>query len=108
VCDPAHGDRPRDDGRDLANGGKHPVTGEQVVSAETVRQVLSVMTTCGMYNEAGHFWVCEVGFPGKSGVSGCVVGVLPGNLGMATFSPRLDEAGNSVRGMRMSARRRRY
>lgn len=87
-------------GATLANGGKHPVTGEQVVSAETVRQVLSVMTTCGMYNEAGH-WVCEVGFPGKSGVSGCVVGVLPGNLGMATFSPRLDEAGNSVRGMRM-------
>ncbi|KAL1413035.1 hypothetical protein Q8F55_000784 [Vanrija albida] len=87
-------------GATLANGGKQPVTGVQVVSPETVRQVLSVMTTCGMYNEAGH-WVCEVGFPGKSGVSGCVLGVLPGNLGMATFSPRLDVAGNSVRGVRM-------
>lgn len=84
----------------LANGGVHPVTEEQVVSEEVVRQVLSVMTTCGMYDSAGD-WISTVGIPAKSGVSGGIIGALPGQLGIATFSPRLDKHGTSVRGVRI-------
>jgi glutaminase len=65
--------------------------------------VLSVMTTCGMYNAAGD-WVSEVGLPAKSGVGGGILAVLPGQLGLAVFSPRLDEHGNSVRGVRSCRR----
>ena len=60
--------------------------------------MLSVMTTCSMYDAAGE-WLVSVGIPAKSGVSGGVLGVLPGRLGVAVFSPRLDEQGNSVRGV---------
>ena len=56
------------------------------------------MTTCGMYNAAGD-WVTEVGLPAKSGVGGGILAVLPGQIGLAVFSPRLDEHGNSVRGV---------
>ena len=63
-----------------------------------VRSVLSVMTTCGMYDCAGE-WLESVGMPAKSGVSGGVFAVLPGQLGIGVFSPRLDERGNSVRGV---------
>lgn len=82
----------------LANGGIHPLTEEQVVAPDVVRQVLSVMTTCGMYDMAGD-WVSTVGIPAKSAVSGGIIGVLPGQLGLAAFSPRLDEHGSSVRGV---------
>lgn len=82
----------------LANGGLQPNTGEQVVSAACARQVLSVMTTCGMYDGAGD-WVSRVGIPAKSGVAGGIVGALPGQVGIATFSPPLDPHGNSVRGV---------
>jgi glutaminase len=82
----------------LANGGVNPVTGERAVSEEVVRGVLSVMTTCGMYDSAGE-WLVSVGLPAKSGVSGGVIAVLPGSLGIGVFSPRLDERGNSVRGI---------
>ena len=61
-------------------------------------QTLSVMLTCGMYNAAGQ-WVAEVGVPAKSGVSGALLGAVPGALGIATWSPRLDERGNSIRGI---------
>ena len=64
----------------------------------TVRSVLSVMATCGMYNGAGE-WMYTVGLPAKSGVSGGILAVLPGQLGIGVFSPRLDERGNSVRGV---------
>lgn len=84
----------------LANGGIQPVTGEQVVSARVARQVLSVMTTSGMYDAAGD-WVTRVGIPAKSGVSGGIIGALPGQLGVATFSPRLDRHGTSVRGVQV-------
>lgn len=83
----------------LANGGIQPVTGEHVISRRVVRQVLSVMTTCGMYDSAGD-WLSTVGIPAKSGVSGGLLGVLPGQSGIATFSPRLDRHGTSVRGVR--------
>ena len=83
----------------LARGGRHPVTGERVLSTEHVRDVLSVMTTCGMYDYAGE-WELRVGLPAKSGVGGGIMAVLPGQLGIGIFSPRLDEHGNSVRGIR--------
>ena len=87
----------------LANQGVNPVTGQEVVSPEVVRQVLSVMFTCGMYDAAGD-WATQVGIPAKSGVGGGLIGVLPGQLGIATFSPRLDSHGNSVRGVELFER----
>ncbi|MGI9244608.1 MAG: glutaminase, partial [Verrucomicrobiales bacterium] len=84
----------------LANGGINPVTGERVLNQENVERVLSVMSTCGMYDYSGK-WIVNVGLPAKSGVGGGVLGVLPGQLGVAVFSPRLDAKGNSVRGVRV-------
>jgi glutaminase len=82
----------------LANGGVNPLTGERVLARGHVDRVLSVMTTCGMYDSAGE-WVVDVGMPAKSGVGGGVLAVLPGQLGIAVFSPPLDPHGNSVRGV---------
>jgi len=82
----------------LANGGICPITEKEVFPADVVRQVLSETMTCGMYNGAGRFMV-EVGFPAKSGVAGSLMVMVPGLFGMATFSPRLTEAGNSVQGI---------
>ena len=87
----------------LANYGIQPVTGEQVVPKTVVRQVLSVMFTCGMYNAAGD-WATQVAIPAKSGVGGGIIGAVPGQLGLATFSPRLDVHGNSVRGVSLFER----
>jgi glutaminase len=82
----------------LANGGVNPLTGERAVGEEVVRDVLSVMASCGMYDFAGE-WLVSVGLPAKSGVSGGVFAVLPGRLGIGVFSPRLDAQGNTVRGI---------
>jgi glutaminase len=82
----------------LANSGVNPVTGERVLKPDNVERVLSVMSTCGMYDYSGE-WIFTVGLPAKSGVGGGVVGVLPGQLGVAVFSPLLDAKGNSVRGV---------
>ena len=82
----------------LANGGVNPLTGERAVGEEVVRDVLSVMASCGMYDFAGE-WLVSVGLPAKSGVSGGVFAVLPGRLGIGVFSPRVDPQGNSVRGI---------
>jgi glutaminase len=82
----------------LANGGTNPRTGERAVQREYVESMLSLMTTCGMYDFAGE-WVYAVGMPAKSGVAGGVLAVLPGQLGIGVFSPRLDARGNSVRGV---------
>lgn len=87
----------------LANRGIHPVTGERVVEETVLRQVLSVMATCGMYDAAGD-WATQVGIPAKSGVAGGLIGALPGQLGIATFSPRLDAHGNSARGIALFER----
>ena len=84
-------------GATLAGGGVNPVTGERVVSPGTCRRVLAVMATTGLYERSGE-WLCDVGLPGKSGVSGGIVTVAPGKGALATFSPRLDQSGNSVRG----------
>ncbi|MGM1017009.1 MAG: glutaminase [Actinomycetota bacterium] len=82
----------------LANRGVNPLSGERVIGEAVVRQVLSVMATCGMYDAAGD-WATQVGIPSKSGVAGGLIGALPGQIGIATFSPRLDQHGNSVRGV---------
>ena len=86
----------------LANGGLNPVTGVRAVDRRYVESILSVMGSCGMYDYAGE-WIYRVGMPAKSGVSGCVLAVLPGQLGIGVFSPRLDPRGNSVRGVQVCA-----
>jgi glutaminase len=82
----------------LANGGVNPRTGEMATATELVPSILSVMTTCGMYDFAGE-WAFAVGMPAKSGVAGGILAVLPGQLGIGIFSPPLDPRGNSVRGV---------
>ncbi|MDO5504017.1 MAG: glutaminase A [Actinomycetia bacterium] len=90
-------------GATLANNGINPLSGRRVIGPDVVRQVLSVMTTCGMYDSAGD-WVSTVGIPAKSGVSGGILGALPGQVGIGVFSPALDRYGNSVRGVRICER----
>lgn len=86
----------------LAGGGVHPVSGERAVAADVIPSILSVMTTCGIYDFTGE-WVYRVGLPAKSGVGGGIMAVLPGQLGIAVYSPRLDARGNSVRGVAVCA-----
>lgn len=81
----------------LANGGICPITDKEVFPVHVVRAVLAETMTCGMYNQAGRFAV-EVGLPAKSGVSGALMVMVPNLFGLATFSPRLNAKGNSVRG----------
>ena len=87
-------------GATLANGGVNPITGVRAISQEYVKDLLSIMHTCGMYDYAGE-WAYRIGIPAKSGVGGGMVAVIPGQAGIATFSPRLDVKGNSVRGIRV-------
>ncbi len=84
----------------LANGGVHPLTGERLLNTNACRLTLSVMSSAGMYDAAGR-WMANVGIPAKSGVAGGLIGTLPGQLGIATYSPRLDPQGNSVRGVQI-------
>ena len=83
-------------GATLAAGGINPLTGDRVVSSENVPHILAEMTMEGLYEASGD-WAYTVGLPGKSGVGGGIVGVAPGQLAIAAFSPRLDQFGNSVR-----------
>jgi glutaminase len=87
----------------LANGGVNPVSGVVALKSPWVQRVLSVMSSCGMYDFSGG-WVFNVGMPAKSGVGGGIMAVLPGQFGLGVFSPRLDEKGNSVRGIRACER----
>lgn len=84
----------------LANGYVNPITGERVLPRDRVRDVLSVMHSCGMYDAAGQ-WTYDVGVPAKSGVSGGIFAVVPGKGGIGVFSPGLDAHGNSTRGVRV-------
>lgn len=84
----------------LANHGINPRTGDRAIETEYVRDLLSVMYTCGMYNFAGE-WAYRVGLPAKSGVSGGIIAIVPGKMGIAVFSPPLDARGNSVRGVKV-------
>jgi len=85
-------------GATLANNGVNPMTGERALSAEFIKDVLSVMYSCGMYDFSGE-WGYRVGLPAKSGVGGGIVAVVPGKLGIGVFSPPLYARGNSVRGI---------
>jgi glutaminase len=86
----------------LANGGKNPVTGKQVMKGEYVPKVLAVMATAGLYDDSGK-WLYRTGLPGKSGVGGGLIAVSPGKFGIAVISPPLDAAGNSVRAQKAIA-----
>jgi glutaminase len=86
----------------LANGGKNPVTGKQVLGAGNVPEVLAVMATAGLYDDSGK-WLYHTGLPAKSGVGGGIIAVSPGKFGIAVISPPLDTAGNSVRAQKAIA-----
>ena len=87
----------------LANSGRNPLSGKQVLEIGPVERVLSVMMTSGMYDDAGA-WISSVGMPGKSGVAGGIIAVLPGQVGLAVYSPPLDQHGSSVRGLATAQR----
>jgi glutaminase len=82
----------------LANGGMNPLSGKRIMEPEHVRCALPLMLTCGMYDYSGQ-WAFDVGIPAKSGVGGCVFMVVPNLMGISVWSPRLDEIGNTVRGV---------
>jgi glutaminase len=84
----------------LANRGRNPVTGEQVMTPYAISRTLSVMTSSGMYDYAGE-WIYRVGIPAKSGVGGGILAALPARLGLGSYSPKLDKHGNSVRGIKV-------
>jgi len=84
----------------LANNGKNPATGEQVIKREDVPYILSAMTMAGLYDSSGS-WAWHVGLPAKSGVGGGIVAIVPGKGAIAVFAPRLDEAGNSVKAQKV-------
>jgi glutaminase len=85
-------------GATLANGGVNPVTKRRVLPAEHVPELLAVMATAGFYDESGE-WMYTAGLPAKTGVGGGIVAVVPGRFAIAAFSPRLNEAGNSIRSL---------
>lgn len=81
----------------LANGGKDPDSGEQVVSLETCKITLAIMATCGLYDETGTHMV-KTGIPAKSGVSGYTIASVVNQAGIVVLSPRVNDKGNSIRG----------
>jgi glutaminase len=87
-------------GATLANNGKNPKTGEQVIKPENVPHILSTMIMAGLYDGSGG-WAWRVGLPAKSGVGGGIVAVVPGKGAIAVFAPPLDEAGNSVKAQKV-------
>jgi glutaminase len=89
-------------GATLADGGVNPVTGERVIDAAACHYTLAVMLTAGLYETSGD-WLYDIGLPAKSGIGGGIVTISPGKGGMGTFAPRLDAAGNSVKGRRVAA-----
>ena len=87
-------------GATLANNGKNPKTGEQVIKPENIPHILSTMIMAGLYDGSGG-WAWHVGLPAKSGVGGGIVAVVPGKGAIAVFAPPLDEAGNSVKAQKV-------
>ena len=89
-------------GATLADNGRNPLTGEQVIKRENVPHILSAMMLAGLYDGSGG-WAWHVGIPAKSGVGGGIIAVMPGKGAMAVFAPPLDEAGNSVKAQKAIA-----
>jgi len=85
-------------GATLANGGVNPLTDRRMMPAEHVPELLAIMATAGFYDESGE-WMFTAGLPSKTGVGGGIVSVVPGKFAIAAFSPRLNEAGNSIRSL---------
>lgn len=83
----------------LANGGVVPGTGKRVLTASQAKRINAIMLTCGFYDQAGVF-AYLVGLPGKSGVGGGIVAVIPGKLTIAVWSPELNDHGNSALGIK--------
>lgn len=81
----------------LADGGVNPITRQRVIEPSVCHYALAVMATAGLYETSGD-WLYEIGLPGKSGIGGGVATVSPGKAGLGTLAPRLDKAGNSVKG----------
>lgn len=86
-------------GATLANEGVNPITGTRVLAADHVPELLAIMAAAGFYDESGE-WMFSAGLPAKTGVGGGIVAVVPGQFAIAAFSPRLNEAGNSIKAMR--------
>ena len=83
----------------LANGGVNPWTNDKIFKYSTVKKILSLMLTCGLYDYSGE-WGYKIGVPAKSGVSGLIYGIIPGVMGISVYSPKLDKIGNSYRGVK--------
>jgi len=86
-------------GATLANGGVNPISGVRILETRYVPKVLAIMMMAGFYNESG-MWAFTTGLPAKTGVGGGIVAVVPGKMAIVGFSPRVNDAGNSVRSMR--------
>ena len=86
-------------GATLANEGVNPLTGKEVLAARHVPELLAIMATAGFYDESGE-WMYSAGLPAKTGVGGGIVAVVPGKFAIVAFSPRLNEAGNSIKAMK--------
>ena len=84
-------------GRFLMMDGVHPVSGAAVVSPEVTRRINALMLMCGHYDGSGEF-AYRVGIPGKSGVGGGILAIVPGRASIAVWSPGLNERGNSLLG----------
>jgi glutaminase len=87
-------------GATLANNGKNPATGEQVIKQAEIPYILATMTMAGLYDSSG-YWAWHVGLPAKSGVGGGIVAIVPGKGAIAVFAPPLDQAGNSVKAQKV-------
>ena len=87
-------------GATLANNGKNPATGEQVIKQTDIPYILATMTMAGLYDSSG-YWAWHVGLPAKSGVGGGIVAIVPGKGAIAVFAPPLDQAGNSVKAQKV-------
>jgi glutaminase len=81
----------------LANQGRCPWSGKALLSPDLAKRINALMLTCGTYDAAGDF-AYHVGMPAKSGVGGGIVGVIPGKLAVAAWSPALNAKGNSLAG----------
>ena len=84
----------------LASGGVESKTNKRLIPNDVVSAVLAIMATCGLYNGSGRF-LADVGIPAKSGVSGGIMAVVPGEMGIGIYNPTLDDKGNSIVGIKI-------